>query len=116
MSSATAETLLAFHPTLKIVAVPGGDSAILFDRETGKVLENRLQLTAKGLGGVKVEDLIFRTDGKSLLFVCNESAHGRYVRRVGIRLSETEVTATAKPISVPAITANVGKIFRAPLT
>lgn len=106
-------TLLAFHPTLKIVAVPGGDSAILFDRETGKLLENRLQMTAKGLGGVKVEDLIFSPDGKSLLFVCNDSAQGRYIRRVGLRLSDAEVATAGKSISIPAASTNAGKIRRA---
>ena len=58
---------LTFHPALPWVAVPGGSSAVLFDRETGRVLERKLQLTSKGLNGAKVERLMFSPNGVASL-------------------------------------------------
>jgi S1-C subfamily serine protease len=96
-----APSMLAFHPILPIVAVPGSGSAVLFHRETGAVLENKLMLTAHGLGEAKVEKLLVAPDGKSLVFACNDVS-GRYLRRVGLRLSDNEVAALAKGIVKPA--------------
>ena len=59
-------TQLAFHPTLPLAAVPGGSSAVLFDRESGKISEDRLQLTSTGLDNVKVDDLILRQTNSAI--------------------------------------------------
>ncbi|QDU10432.1 SUMF1/EgtB/PvdO family nonheme iron enzyme [Gimesia aquarii] len=83
-------TLLAFHPMLNLVAVPGGKSAIIYDRETGQVIERKLLITTSGLGEVTVENLFFSPDGLSLLFVCNEKLEGRYLRSVLLKLSPEE--------------------------
>lgn len=104
-------TQLAFHPTLKMVAVPGGNSAVLFDRETGEVLENKLLLLDRGLGDVKVADLAFSPDGKSLLFHCQNPFQGNYLRAVPLKLTPTEQKqvgrkinlAQKKPRPVPSI-------------
>lgn len=79
-------TLLAYHPTLDLVASPGGSGAVVFRRSTGEALQNRLLLTSDGLGEDEVEDLWFSPDGQSLILVCG-GAEGRYLRQVGLRLS-----------------------------
>ncbi|MBA3312528.1 MAG: hypothetical protein M3552_08695 [Planctomycetota bacterium] len=89
-----------------MVAVPGGRSAILFDRESGAVLENRLLLSSTDLGDAKVDDLIFAPDGRSLIFLCNKQADGRYLRQVALRLDASEIAIvsrgrTAKPATQP---------------
>lgn len=89
-SDGATPTLLAYHPTLDLVASPGGRGAVLLDRESGKPLkEHRLLLTSDGLGEVNVEDLWFSPDGRSLIFICS-GTDGRYLRRVGLRLPEEE--------------------------
>ena len=104
-------TQLAFHPTLDVVAVPGGNSAVLFDRETGEVLEDKLLLLDRGLGDVKVADLAFSPDGKSLLFHCQNPFQGNYLRAVPLKLTPTElrqvgrkiIVAEEKPRPVPTV-------------
>ncbi len=93
--------LLAFHPSLNLVAVPGGSSAVLFDRETGKDLDDKLLITAKGLGDATVQRLLFAPDGKSLIFVCSDTESGLYLRRVELRLNAAELTTAAKGVTIP---------------
>ncbi|QDT96867.1 SUMF1/EgtB/PvdO family nonheme iron enzyme [Gimesia aquarii] len=93
-------SLLAFHPMLNIVAVPGGKSAVLYDRETGQVIERKLLLTTSGLGEVTVDDLFFTPDGLSLLFVCNEKLGGRYLRSVPLKLSPEEKTRIRQGVKI----------------
>lgn len=93
-------TLLAFHPMLNLVAVPGGKSAVLFDRETGQTIERKLLLTTSGLGEITVDDLLFSPDGLSLLFVCNEKLGGRYLRSVPLKLSPEENTRIRQGVKI----------------
>jgi S1-C subfamily serine protease len=105
-------TQLAFHPTLKLAAVPGGNSVVLFDRETGAVVENRLELSENGLGDVTVDDLLFTPDGSALVVQCNAGAEGRYLRTIGLRLSDEEKKLAAGGVRVPptkATAASAGK-------
>ncbi|MEZ5943612.1 MAG: trypsin-like peptidase domain-containing protein [Planctomycetaceae bacterium] len=95
---------LAFHPTLPMIAVPGSGSAILFHRETGQVLSNRLLLTASGLGSVNVQQLYFSPDGRNLVFVCEGGETGRYLRSVKLKLTEQELRITSEPPR-PVVTA-----------
>ena len=88
--------MLAFHPTLPLVAVPGGTSAVLFNRDSGELLEDKLVLTSVGLGDAKVSQLYFSPDGMSLVFVCADVESGRYLRPVKLRLAATERTAAAR--------------------
>jgi hypothetical protein len=87
-----ATTELAFHPTLPWLAVPGGESAVLFHQETGAVLNHKLLITSSGLRGDKVEKLEFSPDGKCLLFVCSGES-GRYLRAVELKLTPEEKAA-----------------------
>src|SRR5437879_7317040 len=73
-------TSIAFHPSLKLAAVPAGNSAVIFDRETGEVQPNRLMLTSKGLGAATIDTLMFSPDGASLIVVCTEPGMPRYLR------------------------------------
>ncbi|MCA9017454.1 MAG: trypsin-like peptidase domain-containing protein, partial [Planctomycetaceae bacterium] len=82
--------LLAYHPTLNLVAVPGGNSAVLFDRETGREINDKLLFTKDGLGEAKVDDLFFSPDGTSLVFLCNEKLKGRYLRSIPLKLTSQE--------------------------
>jgi hypothetical protein len=83
---------LTYHPSLPIVAVPGSGSAVLFHRETGKVIDNGLLLPASGLGeDVKVERLFFSPDGGHLTFLCTGGETGRYLRSVALRKSLLEL-------------------------
>ena len=43
-------TELAFHPSLPLVAVPGSGAAVLFHRETGRRLENKLLIPVGWIG------------------------------------------------------------------
>lgn len=91
---------LAFHPTLNLVAVPGSGSAVIFDRESGKILPNKLQMTASGLDDAKVEQLLFSPDGQGLIFVCTDLESGRYLRRVDLRLTDAEKATAANGLTV----------------
>lgn len=91
---------LAFHPTLNLVAVPGSGSAVIFDRESGKILPDKLQLTASGLDDAKVENLMFSPDGEGLIFVCTDLETGRYLRRVDLRLTAAEKATASKGLTV----------------
>lgn len=88
-------TELAYHPTLPLVAVPGSGSAVLFHRETGEPLENRLLLPASGLGDSKVERLFFSPNGDNLVFLCSGGDTGRYLRSVRLKLAPRERLAKA---------------------
>ena len=92
---------LAFHPTLPIVAVPGGMAAVLFDRETGKVLPNKLMIPLDGLGSIQVERLYFSPNGRNLVFLCSEDAMGRYLKAVPLKLTEKDL-ASRVPLPPPA--------------
>lgn len=93
--------LLAFHPSLNIAAVPAGNSAVLFDRETGRVLKGKLQLTGTGLGDAALEDLIFSPDGRSLIFLCSDPEVGRYLRKVGLNLTPAEQARARAGVKLP---------------
>jgi S1-C subfamily serine protease len=84
-------TELAFHPSLPLVAVPGNRAAVLFDRETGRQLENKLLIPADGLGDVQVERLFFSPNGRNLVCVCSAGAAGRYLRCVQLKLTSQEL-------------------------
>lgn len=90
-------TELAFHPWLPLVAVPGGGAAILFHRETGELLENKLLIPSGGLGDVQVERLFFSPNGRNLLFVCSAGALGRYLRAVPLKLTQQELASRVNP-------------------
>lgn len=99
--------MLAFHPSLNLVAAYSGTSPVLFDRETGDLVENKLILTTKGLGDAKVEQMLFSPDGKSLILVCSETDAGRYLRKVELRIAASERATVAK--GVPKVVENSGK-------
>ena len=84
-------TELAFHPSLPLVAVPGSGAAVVFDRETGRRLENKLLVPSDGLGDVQVERLFFSPNGRNLVFVCSAGASGRYLRSVPLKLTSQEL-------------------------
>jgi hypothetical protein len=66
-------TSLAFHPTLKIAAAPGvGDPALLFDREAGTPLKDKLKYNAPDFNAVAVKEVCFAPDGKHLVLVCTD--------------------------------------------
>ncbi|MFN7289185.1 MAG: trypsin-like peptidase domain-containing protein [Pirellula sp.] len=92
---------LAFHPRLNLAAVPSLNSAVIFDRETGQVLPDRLQMTSKGFEGEQVEDVSFSPDGQALLFIVG-GFEGRSMRKVGLRLSEQEKDELRKPLEIAA--------------
>jgi WD40 repeat protein len=98
-------TELAFHPTLPWLAVPGGNSAILYHKDSGQELSHKLLLTSSGLNGVKVERLFFAPDGTSLLFLCSDDS-GRYLRAVELKLTAEEKATKAPP---PAISPETPK-------
>jgi hypothetical protein len=82
---------LVYHPTLDLVASPGGGSAVLYNRRTGDEELNRLKLTAKGLGKAQVDDLMFSADGQYLIFAVTEAGRGRYLRSVPLNLAAAEL-------------------------
>ncbi len=81
---------LTYHPLLPLVACLKGDGALCFDSKTGAESPNRLKLTALGLGKAKVEDLVFSSDGKHLVFVLSEPGHPWQLKSVPLNLSEEE--------------------------
>ncbi|QDT22063.1 SUMF1/EgtB/PvdO family nonheme iron enzyme [Gimesia chilikensis] len=93
-------TQIAFHPTLDLVAVPGGNSAVFFNRETGEVIEDKLLLLNQGLGDVKVADLTFSPDGKSLIFLCHNPLQGNYLRPVPLKLTPAEQKQVGRKINL----------------
>jgi S1-C subfamily serine protease len=81
---------LAYHPMLPIVASPGSGSAVFFDRETGDIQENRLDLPDDALAGAKVHSVQFSPDGKNLIFHVTSSG-GNYLVKAGLRLNPAEL-------------------------
>lgn len=100
---------LAFHPTLNLVAVPGGKSAVIYDRESGKEIKGKLLLTASGLSDVKVDELTFSPDGSALLFVCNEKFGGRYLRSVRLKLSSKEKPRISQALKIATHRSSVAR-------
>lgn len=92
---------LDYHPTLPWAASPGGGSAVLFHRETGKLLEQRLLLTSQGTGSDTVERVLFSPDGKSLILQCKGGETGRYLRPVRLRLNQAELATAGRPPRKP---------------
>ncbi len=82
-------TMVAFHPKLNLVASPGDGAAVLFNRETGEQLDDRLALPAGGLRGADIEDLRFSPDGKALIFAVG-GVEGRRLIKVDLRLSKED--------------------------
>lgn len=112
-------TDLAFHPSLKLAAVPGKGSAVIFNRETGKAQADRLVLSSKGLGGAKVEAMKFSPDGANLIFVCTEPGQAKYLRQVPLTLTAQEKATAAKGVviappsrAVPTTRANSASSFK----
>lgn len=81
--------VLAFHPMLPIAAAPSETYATCFGRETGEVEADRLDVRTP-LDDLKVHDLIFSPDGKSLILKC-QSGGDYFLRRVRLRLSDAEL-------------------------
>ncbi|NQU25284.1 MAG: trypsin-like peptidase domain-containing protein [Candidatus Nealsonbacteria bacterium] len=94
-------TSMAYHPMLNLVASPGGGSAVLFDRRTGKIAEDRLKLTSKGLGEAQVHGIMFSADGKHLVFTLSEQGRPRFLRAVPLNLTATELTTVRGGIRRP---------------
>ena len=81
----------------------GGTSAVFFDRETGQLVENKLRISAKGLGDAQLEQLLFAPDGKGLICVCSEANSGRYLRRLELRLNPDELKLVEKGFDLKGI-------------
>ena len=79
---------VAFHPLLPITAAPTRTGAVCFERETGAVEPDRLDLRTP-IGEVKVNDLIFSPDGRNLILEC-ESQGDHFLRRVKLNLGAAE--------------------------
>lgn len=100
--------IFAYHPTLPLVAAGSKDAIVLFHRETGAMEADRLLLTAKGISGAPLEQIWFSPDGSGLILFCVPEGEARYLRRVALRLSDTEKAivargvATAKTVERPA--------------
>jgi hypothetical protein len=97
-----AATKVAFHPALEIAAAPSEDGAVVFDRETGDVQPDRIDLKTRPLGGVKVNDCFFSTDGRHLILDCGDPATGeRQLRKVKLNLSPEEAARAGQPPAAP---------------
>ncbi len=86
---------LDYHPSLPWLATPAGSGgAVLFHRETGQHLEQRLLITSQGAGKDPVERVFFAPDGKSITLLAKGGETGRYLRRIGLRLDRSERART----------------------
>src|SRR5262249_30811653 len=86
---------MEYHPTLNLVAMPSDKTvAVFFDRETGKVQDDRLEAIAGDLG--KVERLFFAPDGQHLLLVCAGAGGTRTIHSLELKLSPEELETAKK--------------------
>ena len=80
---------LAYHPSLPIVASPGSGSAVFFDRETGALQDDRLNLPPNAFAGAKVNSIQFSPDGKNLIFHTSVDKV-QYLYQVALKLTAKE--------------------------
>ncbi len=85
-------TELAYHGTLPLVASPGKESVTFFDRETGKLLPNRLAGNLKSLAGHKIRRILFSSDGKNLIFATTVNDIN-YLKKMPLKLTPAELRA-----------------------
>ncbi|MEK6233969.1 MAG: hypothetical protein N2C14_04595, partial [Planctomycetales bacterium] len=83
-------TTATYHHLLKLIAVPTKNSAVLFDRETGKHLPGKLLLTSRGVGDVAVQDVRFSPDGRNLILLTHAPLQGKFLQAVPLRLTDQE--------------------------
>jgi hypothetical protein len=96
----TGAQMFAFHPTLPLCAAANKLTLAVYQRESGKLLADRLLLTSTGLMGAQIEQLWFSPDGASLV-LCAGDAEGRFLRTVGLRLSDEEKEIAAQGYEPP---------------
>lgn len=90
---------IAFHPMLPIAAAPSASGAVAFDRETGKLQPDRLNLRAASLpSSAKPDAVHFSADGRNLIVHCvDEAAKERFLLKVKLKLSQKEEAQLSKP-------------------
>lgn len=91
---------LAFHPKLPIAAAPANNvGAVCFDRETGAVEKDRLQLPGS-FDGINVSDLKFSPDGANLILVCEQNGN-HFLVKAAVHLSAGDAAKVKKPVPPP---------------
>lgn len=86
----------AFHPNLPWVAMPGTGSVVIFQQDTGTLIENRMLATLAGLGTDGIERLFFSPDGKSILLLRSGGESGRYLQCIPLILEDSEILASPR--------------------
>ncbi len=102
-------TQMNYHPTLPLVVVPAETGALLFDRETGDELKDRLQILATTLQGARIEDAWFSADGESVILLCRRGTTA-FLYKAQLKLSAAEKATAQRGVRAPAAPAPARKI------
>jgi S1-C subfamily serine protease len=87
---------LAFHPTLPLSAVVGGETIAYFDAESGKSLPAKKKPDAEQLASKSVRRAMFSLDGKHLVVLTGGSGSDQSLFRVVLPITPDQQAALRK--------------------
>jgi S1-C subfamily serine protease len=103
-NSVTGASDFAFHPTLPIAAAIGLNRVVLFDTETGAVLNDRIDATKTPWTTADDDGMIrrlwFAPNGRSLVVVQSTNS-AAYLKQLPLKLSAEELSRLGPPDRMP---------------
>jgi S1-C subfamily serine protease len=87
---------LAFHPTLPLSAVVGGETIAYFDAESGKSLPAKKKPDAEQLASKSVRRAMFSLDGKHLVVLTGGTGSDQSLFRVALPITPDQQAALRK--------------------
>jgi S1-C subfamily serine protease/DNA-binding beta-propeller fold protein YncE len=101
---------IAYHPCLDMVAVCNENEIRLFERASGRILSDRLNLKELQLSNIR--RLLFSPGGRHLLVESNEKSGKRGWRSLPLVLTASEVSQVRQPRTRPVAAATAWEAFR----
>jgi hypothetical protein len=90
---------LAFHPELPFVAAAADNGAICFDRDSGRIQKDRLDIPYS-FESTKINDVVFSPDGTNLILDCEQDGD-HFLVHIKVNLSAEEAAIAKKGPPTP---------------